>query len=113
MRECIWIGRRFDRDERRQRYLLAGCRRHVISVERLRRQPPVARYLRDDLIRSSLEIESVYVVAAEQRRERTADALHGDAEVARLGTVDLDPHHRLVEVEIAVGDDEQPALARR
>ena len=37
---------------------------------------------------------------------------HGDAEIVGLGAVDLDPHHRLVEVEIAVGDDEQAALAR-
>ena len=112
MRQRIRVGARLDRDDGREWHQLPGVGRHVISAERSRRQSQAARHLRDHLIRPSLEIEAVDVVAAQQGRQRIAYLLHVDAEIARLGAVDLDPHHRLVEVEIAVGHDEQAALAR-
>src|SRR5581483_4844249 len=49
---------------------------------------------------------------AEQNRERRAEVLHVDTEILRLVTVDRDLDARLVESEVAVGDDEHAALAR-
>ena len=112
VRQRIRIGAGLDRHDGRQRHQLPGVGRNIVTAERFRRQPHAARHLRDHLIRSSLEIEAVDVIAAQQRLQRGADLRHVDAEIARLGTVDGDAHHRLVEVEIAVGDDEQAALAR-
>ena len=112
MRERVRIGGGLDRHDGRQRHQLPGVGRDIVTAERFRRQPHAARHLRDHLIRSSLEIEAVDIIAAQQRLQRGADLRHVDAEIARLGTVDGDAHHRLIEVEIAVGDDEQAALAR-
>jgi hypothetical protein len=54
----------------------------------------VARHLRDDLIGPAVEREAVDVILPDQRRQRAADRLHGDAEIVRLGVVDLDVDRR-------------------
>src|SRR5581483_9770121 len=41
------------------------------------------------------------------------DRLHRDAQLVGLRAVDVDAHGRLVEGEVAVDDEKQPALARR
>ena len=48
----------------------------------------------------------------DEQRQRVADRLHCDAEVVGLVAVNIDPDRRLVEVEIAVDDHEETALAR-
>ena len=84
MSERIRIGGRLDRDHSRERHLLPRRRRHIVSAQRLGRQPATAWHLRNHLIRPALEVEAVDVIAAEQRCERVAEVRHGDTEVARL-----------------------------
>ena len=74
VRQRVGVGAGLDRHHGRQRDLLPAGRRHVVAAERLRRQPQAARHLRDHLIGAALEVEAVDVVAAEQRRQRVADA---------------------------------------
>ena len=98
--------------------LESGTERARRRADLVARQPVlvqavVARHLRDDLIAPPVQIEQVDVVAAEQRGERAADIGHGDAEPVRLVVVDMELDLRRLEAEIGVGEDEQPALARR
>ena len=99
-----------DRRDVGQRHQRAVAGAHLIAGEPVRRQPEVARHLRDDLIAAPIEIEQVDVVAAEQRGERGADIGHGDAEAVGLVVIDLELDLRRLEAQVGVGEDEQPAL---
>ena len=101
-----------DVGDARQRHQRAGRGAHLVALEPVGGQAEVARHLRDDLVAAAVEIEAVDVVAAEQRRQRGADVLHGDAEAVGLVVVDLQLDLRRLELEVAVGEDEEAALLR-
>ena len=111
--EGVRLGRGRDGDDRRQRYRLAARGRDVVLRQHVGRQALRARHLRDHLVGAPAEAEAVDVVLAQQRRQRIADRLHGEAEIVGLRAVDGEADDRVVVVEVAVGDDEEPALARR
>ena len=78
----------------------------------IRCQPVGPCHLRYHLVGSAAEIEPVDVILADKQCKRIADRLHGQPEFVDFGAVYLDLDCRLVEVQIAVGDDEQPAFSR-
>ena len=82
----------------------------LVAVDPVRREAEVARHLRDHLVAAAIKIEAVDPVAAEQRRQRAADVLHGDAEAVGLVVVDLHLDLRRIELQVGVGEDEKAAL---
>ena len=90
-----------DGGDARQRHQRAGGGAHLIALQPFGGQPEIARHLRDDLVAAAVEIEAVDVVAAQQRRQRRADVLHGDAETVGLVVVDLELHLRRLELQVA------------
>ena len=112
-RQRIGLHRLRHAGHRRQRHELAVAGAHLVARQPVGRQAEFARRLRDDLVAAAVEIEAVDVIAAEDRRQRRADVLHVDADAVGLVEVDLELILRRVELQIAVGEQEQAALARR
>src|ERR1700724_3759524 len=63
-------------------------------------QPRQSFDLRNDLVRSGVHAEVIDIVAAEQRSKRGAHLSHGQPELRRLITVDLNHRLRQIEPEI-------------
>ena len=80
--------------------------------ELIGRQPLRALDLRNDLVAPALDAEAVDVVAAEQRRQIRAGLAEVDALRAELVAIEDDLGLRLVELQVGVGEDEQPAGER-
>ena len=107
----VGLHRLLDGDDARQRHQRAGAGAHLVALQPVGGEPEVARHLRDHLVAAAVEVEPVDEVAAEQRRQRAADVLHGDAEAVGLVVVDLQLDLRRLELQVAVDEDEQAALA--
>ena len=106
------LGRRPQAGERRQRNELVVRSGDVHLRQLIGRQPLRALDLRNDLVAPALDAEPVDVVPAEQRRKIRAGLPQVDALRAKLVAIEDDLGLRLVELQIGVGEDEQPARER-
>src|SRR5262249_30740945 len=86
------------RDER------AAAGAHLITGQPIGREPEFPRRLRDYLIAAPFQAETVDIIAAKQRRERSANVSHADPEPVRFVRIDLKVDLRQIEFEIAVGE---------
>ncbi len=84
----------------------------MVALQPIGRKPEVARHLRDHFIAAAIQVEAVDVIAAQERCQRRANILHIDAKLIGLVRIDFELDLRRVELQIAVGKDEEPAFAR-
>ena len=106
------LGGRPQAGEGRQRHELVARSRDVDLRQLIGRQALGALDLRNHLVAPALDAEPVDVVAAEQRRQILAGLAQVDALRAQLVAIEDDLRLRLVELQVGVGEDEQPARER-
>ena len=85
---------------------------HVDLLELIRGKPLCPLDLRDHLVAAALDAETVHVVAAQHRREILAGLTQFDALRAQLVAIEDHFCLRLIELQVGVGEDEQPAGER-
>ena len=82
---------------------------HVHLDQLLRREPPDALHLRDDLVAAPVDVEAVDEIAAQHRRQIVAYLLHAEPHRGRL--VAIDDELALLLVDLDVGDRRKSELA--
>ena len=102
------LGR--DRGDRRQRHQRSVGGLDVIVEQLLRIEPEALRHLRDYLVGASAHAEVVDIAAAEQRRKRPANVAHLEAKLCGLVAIDRHVGLRIIELQVAIEEDEHPAL---
>ena len=84
----------------------------VVVEQLVRVEAETLLHLRNDLVGAAAHAEIIDVAAAQHGGERAADVAHLQAELRRLVAVDHDVGLRLVDLQVAVEEDELAARLR-
>ena len=78
----------------------------------MRIEPVTLLHLGNDLVGTAADAEIIDVAAAQHGGERSADVAHLQAELRRLVAIDGDVGLRIVDLQVAVEEDEHAAVQR-
>ena len=110
--QSVWFACCGNIDNSRQRHEMTTGGFDVVLAKTVRREAIHARRLGNNIIRATPEIKTVDIILTHQYGQRIRNRLHRYPKLICLPTIDMEMDGRIIECEITIDDNEEPAFLR-